>query len=85
MIFTAIINLFLNLFKGFINLLPTINITIPSGICTTIANFFAGVTYFFPIRALLPILIFSISLVGFKIVYSLILKVKSFIPTMGGN
>ena len=83
MIFTAIINLFLLLFKGLISLLPTLSFTIPTNICSTIANFFSGVTYFFPIRALLPILAFSISLTAFKIVYNLILRIKSFIPTMG--
>lgn len=83
MIFTAIINLFLNLFKGLISLLPTINFTIPANICHTIANFFAGVTYFFPIKALLPILVFSVALNSFKIIYNLLLRVKSFIPTMG--
>lgn len=83
MIFTVIINLFLLLFKGLIIILPTLSFTIPDNICRTIANFFAGVTYFFPIKALLPILIFSVALNSFKILYNLILRVKSFIPTMG--
>ena len=83
MIFTAIINLFLRLFEGIISLLPTLNFTIPSNISNTIANFFSGVTYFFPIKALLPIFAFSLSVNAFRIIYNLILRVKSFIPTMG--
>lgn len=83
MITEIIINLFLKLFQGFISILPSLNFTIPDNIINTISNFFNGITYFFPIKALLPILTFSIALTGFRILYSLMLRVKSFIPGMG--
>lgn len=82
MIFTFIINLWLTVFMTLLDLLPTINLTIPNNICSTIAQFFGSVCYFFPIKQLLPILAFSIGLTGFKIIYNLVLRIKSFIPTM---
>lgn len=83
MITEALINLFLTLFKGFISILPSLNFTIPDNICNTIANFFSGITYFFPVKQLLPILGFSISIVAFRILFTLIIRIKSFIPGMG--
>ncbi len=84
MILELIINVFLKLFNGFISILPTINFSIPENICKNIADFFSGITYFFPIKALLPILTVSASILAFRIAYNLILRVKGFIPTMGG-
>lgn len=84
MLTEIIINLFLKLFQGFISILPSLNFTIPDDIVDTIFNFFSGITYFFPIKALMPIFTFSLAVTGFKILYSLILRVKSFVPGMGG-
>lgn len=83
MIFEFIINLFLKLFKGFISLLPNLSFSIPSGIINTLVSFFVGVNYFFPIKALMPIITFSIGLTAFRLLYNIILRIKSFIPTMG--
>lgn len=85
MIFETIINIFLNLVNVLLNLLPDINISIPSGIVSNISNFISGVTYFFPIKALLPILFISLSITGFRIIYSIFLVIKSFIPTISGS
>lgn len=84
MITETLINLFLRLFQGLISVLPSLNFSIPSNICNTIADFFVGITYFFPIKQLLPILVFSLSITAFRILFTLILRIKSFIPTMGG-
>lgn len=85
MIFEIIINLFLNLINFLIGLLPDINFDIPSDVISNLGNVLSGVTYFFPIKELMPILYISITIIGFRFVYSVFLVVKSFIPTISGS
>ena len=43
----------------------------------------SGIGYVFPIAGLTPIFTISLAIYTFRIVWSIILRVKSFIPTMG--
>lgn len=83
MITEALINVFLFLPKLLLQALPDINISIPKDVFDTLQNFLLNLEYIFPIVELLPILVISISLSLFKIAWALVIRIKSFIPTMG--
>ena len=83
MITEALINVFLFLPKLLLQSLPDIDISIPKDIFDTLQNFLLNLEYIFPIVELLPILVISISLSLFKIAWALVIRIKSFIPTMG--
>ena len=73
---------FLKLFGWFISLLPTIDISIPDGVFNVLGNLLNGIGYFIPVRGLLPIFLFSISFHSFRFVWKIMLRIKSFIPTI---
>lgn len=83
MITEALINVFLFLPKLLLQALPDIDISIPKDVFNTLQNFLLNLEYIFPIVELLPILVISISLSLFKIAWALVIRIKSFIPTMG--
>ena len=82
MITEALINVFLFLPKLLLQALPDIDISIPKDVFDTLQNFLLNLEYIFPIVELLPILVISISLSLFKIAWALVIRIKSFIPTM---
>ena len=69
--------------KALLSLLPDMAISIPDGVFNWILDIARAVGYLLPIKSLLAILGMSLSIRGFQIVWALILRVKSFIPTMG--
>lgn len=83
MITSTILNFFIYLFNGILSVLPSINLEIPGDIVNTICNFCSSASYFLPIKALAPILTFSLGFLLFRFVWAIVLRVKSFIPTMG--
>lgn len=83
MITEALINVFLFLPKLLLQSLPDIDISIPKDVFNTLQNFLLNLEYIFPIVELLPILVISMSLSLFKIALALVIRIKSFIPTMG--
>ena len=83
MITTIILNFFINIVNGLLNMLPDMNFIIPSNVADTICNVVSGACYFLPILLLLPLMAFSLSWGIFKLVWAIILRVKSFVPTMG--
>lgn len=83
MITEAIFKIFLVIPNLLINLLPAITWTIPAGIFDVLGSIMHGLAYFLPLPGLVPILVFSTSFYAVKIVWALLLRIKSFIPTMG--
>jgi hypothetical protein len=81
--FEFITSAFCGLIIKAINQLPDIDFTIPENVFDGLKYIFDGIAYFIPIKALLPILFIDISISVFQIVWALILRIKSFIPTMG--
>lgn len=59
------------------------SLVIPNGAFDWWFNVFKVLNYVFPVWSLLPIIYITIAITGFSFVYSIILRVKSFIPTMG--
>lgn len=60
------------------------NLELPSNFFNTLENLSSGVGYVIPVAKLLPIFVVTIALYSFRIVWAIIIRVKSFIPTMGG-
>lgn len=66
-----------------INMLPTISITLPENLVYSISNIFAGLGYFLPVGLILALLGIQIALMSSRILVALVVRIKSFIPTMG--
>jgi hypothetical protein len=84
MIFEVIIQAFMIIPTLILSFLPTLSIEIPDNILSVIYYVFIAVGTFFPIGGLLPIFIVNLSLDLFKIIMAVVVRIKSFIPTMGG-
>jgi len=83
MITAFLVNMFIYMNVAFLSVLPNMNFTIPQGVTDTICGVVQSACYFLPVTLLLPILLFSFGLSTFKVVWAIVLRVKSFIPTMG--
>lgn len=66
-----------------VSVLPSVDMSIPSGVFDWIYDIANAVGYLLPIKSLLTILSLSLSITGFQIAWALLLRIKSFIPTMG--
>lgn len=80
-----ITNALFNIVYTLIGWLPDLSFSIPEGFKSVFFDLFNAVVYFFPIRLLLPIITVSLSYHTFKFFWKVFLRIKSFIPGMGGN
>lgn len=78
-----IITTIVSFITGIISSLPSIDFNIPDNVLEGLSYISQYVNYFIPVSALMPILVINVSLSVFHIVWSIILRIKSFIPTMG--
>lgn len=83
MITDTIINIFLALPRNLLALLPDVNIELPEVAFQELFDIISSLTWALPVVALMPILVISFMLQGFKIAWALLIRIKSFIPTMG--
>lgn len=60
-----------------------VSISIPDGVFNSIDSIFGCLGFICPLAALLPILAIDISLSLFQIGWAIVIRIKSFIPTMG--
>ena len=60
-----------------------IGFTIPVGVFNGLLLLSENLGYIFPISSLLPIFVLKILLRNARIVWAMVIRVKSFIPTMG--
>lgn len=63
--------------------LPDIEFSLPDDVFNGILQFIQTVAYIMPVKGLLVWVTFTILLDNFRIIWAFILRVKSFIPTMG--
>jgi len=66
-----------------LSMLPQIELELPDNVLAGLGDVFGAVGYFFPVAALLPILIISIAMDLFQIIMAIVVRIKSFVPTMG--
>jgi hypothetical protein len=83
MIVDLILDLILSVPIALLEALPDINLEISANVFDGIETFFANVAYALPVVQLLPILIISNALMLFRVAWAIVIRVKSFIPTMG--
>lgn len=83
MITEQILNIFLLPIITLINQLPTLELTINADL-SVFVDYLSFANKVFPVAEVMPILMFKFFVVPtFAIVWSLVLRIKSFIPTMG--
>lgn len=83
MIIDAFFEVLLSPLVLLLNGLPVLDVNIPSGILSTFGGIVSTCFYFLPMGAILSCLALIFALRSFKLVLALVVRVKSFIPTMG--
>lgn len=83
MIIDKIINFFFLPVLLLLELLPDVQLNIPTDFINTIQNMLSIASYLLPLNSIVAILTIKIALRSFKIVMALISRVKSFFPSMG--
>lgn len=83
MITESILNILCFIPNILLNNMNGISLSIPNDIFSGLDSIFNCLGFIFPIKGLLIILGISISIKAFQIIWAIILRVKSFIPTMG--
>lgn len=83
MITEGILNILAFIPNSLLNSMSGISISIPDNVFNGLDSIFNCLGFVFPIKGLLVILGISISIKTFQIIWSIVLRIKSFIPTMG--
>lgn len=73
------------LLRSLVGLLPSVSFALPDGLFDAVHSIFYGVGWCLPVAALSPILVVEVALIGFKLVLAIVVRIKSFIPTLGGT
>lgn len=66
-----------------LNMLGSFTLEIPRGVFDGLHEITYALGYVLPMAGLIPILYISFSVNAFQIVWATVLRIKSFIPTMG--
>lgn len=88
MIVEGIISAVTNALCGLLSLLPDIPTDFMDNwafIRETLINIFTGIGCIIPVGVLFPLLFANLSLHAFRLVWAIILRLKSFIPLIGGG
>lgn len=83
MITEGILNILAFIPNTLLNSMESISLSIPDNIFSGLDSIFNCLGFIFPIKGLLIILTLSFTIKSFQIIWSIILRIKSFIPTMG--
>lgn len=83
MLLKAIFGLLLAIPKAIISLFPSVDILLPDGVMSGASTVLGYVGYFLPIKGLLPIIVLGLALDNAQLIWAIVLRIKSFIPTMG--
>lgn len=83
MITEGILNILAFIPNALLNNMNGISISIPDNVFNGLDSIFNCLGFIFPISGLLMILTLSFTIKSFQIIWSIILRIKSFIPTMG--
>lgn len=87
MIFEALYGNIKNTVCFFLGLLPDVDVSFMDSwnyIKGLLIDIFTGLGCLIPFGSLFPLISCSLSLWLFRLIYSIILRIKSFIPTLGG-
>lgn len=85
MVFDKIMEFIVAPVTWLINLFPAMDFSFSPTVLADIMDLFRALGYVIPWAGLLPILTASILLLSFRLTWTIILRLKSFIPTLGGT
>jgi hypothetical protein len=83
MVFQPFIDLADWLLNIVIDNIDTIELSIPDGVYSAMDTLFSALGYLFPVKQLLPILVVSGVFAMARLIVAVVVRIKSFIPTMG--
>ena len=83
MITETIIDVLCKLGVAVINLLPVVSVMIPGSVLNTIKTLVGALGYIVPVKQLMPIIAISTALATWNVSWSLMLRLKSFLPNWG--
>ena len=85
MITDAILSFLYFCIAGLIDLMPDFNVMLPEGPLEILDGVFSCLGFLLPMQVITPILAYIIARNTFRIVYSVWLTIKSYIPTISGG
>lgn len=65
--------------------LPSFDITLPFTAFNVLQDLFNGIAFFLPMNTIATIFSIKLAVVGFRFAWAIILRIKSFIPLLGGD
>ena len=63
--------------------LQTVNLIVPEGVLDTLANILGFACYVLPMGTIISIFTARMALASFRLIMAIVVRAKSFIPTMG--
>ena len=85
MITDAILSFLYFCIAGLIDLMPDFNVMLPEGPLELLDGVFSCLGFLLPMQVITPILAYIIARNSFRLVYSVWLVIKSYIPTISGS
>ena len=85
MITDAILSFIYFCIAGLIDLMPDFNVMLPEGPLELLDGVFSCLGFLLPMQVITPILAYIIARNSFRLVYSVWLVIKSYIPTISGS
>lgn len=85
MITDAILGFLYNCIAGLIDLMPDFDILLPEGPLELLGGVFSCLGFLLPMQVITPILLYIVARNTFRIIYSVWLTIKSYIPTISGS
>ncbi len=83
MITESILNILCFIPINLLNSMEGISISIPDNVFNGLNSILGCLGFIFPIKGLLLIFTISFAIKSFQVIWALIIRIKSFIPTMG--
>lgn len=75
---------FIVLGRFLISLLPTVSLDVAENALDGLSTLSANVGYILPVKGLSEIFVAYLAYLSARVLFSVIIRIKSFIPTMGG-
>lgn len=85
MITDAILMFIYDCISGFIDMIPIPSFELPEASFEVLSSTFACLGYLLPMHIIGPILVYIVAREYFRLVYSVWLLIKSYIPTISGS
>lgn len=68
-----------------INALPGLSLSLPADLLDDASDFLNGVAFFLPMSSLIALFEIKITVINFRLAWSILLRIKSFIPEISST